>query len=104
MATKTLTEPTADTQLLDVYNRGMRVADRIPLEVDTKYALCLLTLNPAVEQTDYPTLKAAIEAIAGITNISLVIDHQTRATVPTDTEIVAILEFNLRIESTVAPV
>jgi hypothetical protein len=101
---KTLTEPTADTQLLDVYNRGMRVADRIPLEVDTKYAVTLMKLNAAVLPTDYPTLKAAIEAITGITEVSLIIDHQTRATVPADTEIVAIVEFNLRIESTETPV
>lgn len=101
---KTLSEPTADTQLLDVYNRGMRIADRIPLAVDTKYALCLLTLNAAVVPADYPTLKTNIEAVTGVSNISLVIDHQTRATVPTDTEIVAILEFNLRIESTEEPV
>jgi len=100
---KTLAEPTADAQLLDVYNRGMRIADRIVLETDQKYALCLIKLAAAVQPGDYPALKTAIEAITGVQEISLVVDHQTRATLPTDTQLVAILELNLRIESTAAP-
>ncbi len=100
---RTLSEPTADEQLLDIYNRGMRIADRIVLETDQKYALCLLKLASAVQSTDYPALKAAIEAITGIQEISLVVDHQTRSTLPTDTQLVAILELNLRIESSVPP-
>lgn len=100
---KTITEPTTDDQLLNVYNRGMRAADRIPLDTDQLYALALIKLNNTVQPTDYPALKVAIEAITGITNISLVIDHHTRATVPTDTELIAIVEFNLRIESTITP-
>lgn len=100
---RTLSEPTADEQLLDIYNRGMRISDRIVLETDQKYALCLIKLAAAVTPGDYPALKAAIEAVTGVQEINLVVDHQTRATLPTDTQLVAFLELNLRIEDTGAP-
>jgi hypothetical protein len=98
---KTLTEPTANQIVLDTYNRGMVAVDKLDLSVDQLYALCLIKLNNAVVPADYPALKAAIEAITGIQQISLVIDHHTRTTVPTDTKLVAVLEINLRLESTV---
>ena len=99
--TTTLTEPTADNQTLNMYNKGMAAVDKRDLDTDQLYALCLLKLNNSVVPGDYPTLKTAIEAIAGIMDIQLVIDHHTRATVPTDTKLVAVMEINLRIESTV---
>lgn len=100
---KTLAEPTSDQQLVDVYNRGMRTAERITLDTDQLYAICLLKLNNAVQPSDYLALKTAIEAITGIQNISLIIDHRTRATIPADTQLNCIVEFNLRIESTITP-
>lgn len=96
----TLTEPTADQTVINTYNRGMVATDKLDLAVDQLYALCLIKLNNTVVPGDYPALKAAIEAIAGVQEISLVIDHRTRATVPTDTKIVAVLEINLRLEPT----
>jgi len=45
---KTLAEPTSDQQLVDVYNRGMRTAERITLDTDQLYAICLLKLNNAL--------------------------------------------------------
>ena len=101
--TTTLTEPTADQTVVNTYNRGMVAVDKKDLDTDQLYALCLLKLNNSVVPGDYPALKAAIEAITGVQEIQLVIDHHTRATVPADTKIVAIMEINLRIESTVTP-
>lgn len=95
---KTLIEPTVDQQTKDIYNRGMRAVEKLTLETDTKYAVCLIKLNSAVQQSDYPTLKAAIEDITGVQNINLIIDHQTRDSLPENTELSTYIEFNLRID------
>jgi len=94
----TITEPSSDEQVIDMYNRGMTRAVSIDLNTATKYAVCLIRLAPAVTPANYPALKAAIEAITGIQEISLLIDHQTRASVPADFRLRAICEFNLRID------
>lgn len=95
---KTLTEPSTDDQIIDTYNRGMRTAERIVLDTDQLYAVCLLRLNNAVTPANYPALKTAIEAVTGVQNISLIIDHRTRATIPANTQLMAIVEANLRLE------
>ena len=102
MAT-TLAEPSSDSQLIDMYNRGMRTASKVVLNTDQLYAVCLLRLNNAVQPSDYAALKTAIEAVTGVQEIQLLIDHHTRATVPTDTQLIAVTEIHLRLESTVSP-
>lgn len=98
--TITLNEPSADQQKINTYNRGMRSADKIPLETDQLYALCLLKLNNTVVPADYPTLKSAIEAVTGVQNISLIVDHHTTATVPSGMQLDAVVEINLRLDPT----
>ena len=99
--TTTLLEPSSDQIVINAYNRGMKAVGTQDLAVDQLYALCLIKLNNTVVPGDYPALKAAIEAISGVQEITLVIDHHTRATIPTDTKIVSVMEINLRLESTV---
>lgn len=95
---KTITEPTSDETLVETYNRRMRAFDRKILEQDQLYAVVLLKLNNVVVPEDYPALGAAINAIAGIQGVNLLIDHKTRATVPTDHETSLIVEAHIRID------
>ena len=96
--TDTLAEPTTDEQIIKMYNSGMVRAKTLDLATDQLYALCLIKLNNSVVPGDYPALKAAIEAITGVQEISLVIDHHTRATLPADRELKAVVEINLRLQ------
>ena len=75
----TITEPTADEQLKLVFGSRVKAFAREDLKDDTKYAVCILELHPAVTPGDYGTLKTNIEAVAGIQNIALLVDHKTRA-------------------------
>lgn len=95
---KTLTEPNAEEQVIKTYNREMRVADRIVLELNTKYAICLLKLHPAVTPANYPAIGQAINAVPGVQGITLIIDHQTRASLPEGHELSAVIETFLRID------
>ena len=70
------------------------MAQFLDLETDTKYAICLLKLNSAVVPGDYPNLKSAIEGVTGVQEITLIIDHQTRATIPANTQLKAVGELN----------
>ena len=100
MAINTLSEPTADQQLLALYNRGMRLAGPPePLELDTSYAVCLLKLHPSVTAANYPALKTATEEVAGIQTISLLADHHTRASLPANKALAASVILDLRINA-----
>lgn len=94
----TITEPTADQQLIDLYNRGMVKAKSLVLATDQLYAVCLIKLNNAVKPTDYPAIGAAINAVTGVMGIDLLMDHKTRAAIPADHELRLIVEANLRID------
>ena len=94
----TLSEPTADQITKNIYNRGMAIASKLNLNTDQLYALCLIKLNNSVVPGDYPALKTAIEVITGVQEITLVIDHHTRTSVPANTQLSAYLEMNLRID------
>jgi len=101
---RTIQEPDADAQQVAMYNRGVKAAQSIDLVAGDKYALCLLRLNAPVVPSDYGVLKTAIEAVAGVAEISLVVDNQdatgdvlTTATVPEGKKLVGIVELNLRI-------
>ena len=78
----TITEPTADELVNLAFQHKLRASASADLENDTKYAVCLLKLHSAMTPGDYPALKTAIEGVTGVQNISLLIDHQTRASVP----------------------
>ena len=82
MTVVTISDPTAD-ELVDLaFQHKIRGHATQDLEDDTKYAIVLVKLAGAVEPSDYPTLKTNIEAVVGVQNVSLLIDHQTRASVP----------------------
>lgn len=82
--TETITIPDADDQLKIALNstRGKK-SGSINVTSGQKFAIVYMPLAGAVTQSDYPTLKAAIEAIAGIQSISLLIDGQI-PTIPAD--------------------
>jgi len=99
MAVVSITEPTADTQQVNMYNRAMRRSNVKVLSLDQKYAVCLISLAPAVNQPgDYAALRAAIEAITGIQEIELLIDGQTPSSIPVDKELRMVCEAHLRID------
>ena len=82
MAVNTITEPTGDDLTKLVFAKRLRANSSMDLENDTKYALCVLKLAGAVTPADYPALKTNIIAVTGIQDVDLLIDHQTKATVP----------------------
>lgn len=92
MALQTIAEPSADQQQLNMYNTKMKRHSPLVLTAGEKYAACRLRLAPAVTQGDYPTLKAAIEAITGIQEAQLLIDGQCPAGIPADKELRLICE------------
>ena len=98
---QTITEPTADQQQERMYNTRMKRSESVVLELDTKYAVCLLKLAPGVTQPDdYPTLKAAVEAVVGIQEVTLLIDtHGTPAEIPEGKELRMVAEAHLRIDN-----
>ena len=96
----TLTEPSAEERLLDMYRGDMRAVAHEELLPDTKYAAVLLKLAPGVTQGDYPALAAAITGITGIQGVTLLIDHQTRADVPDGRQLAAVFKVDLRLEPT----
>lgn len=93
----TIIELTDDEKLRLAYDKRMHVVKNIVLDADQLYALSLLTLNNAVEPSDYPALKASIEGITGVQNIALLVDHHTLASLPTDTELRATISIDLDI-------
>jgi hypothetical protein len=95
---KTLTEPNTDNQIRNMYNKGMKAADTKDLDTDQLYAIVLLKLNNSVVPGDYPTLKTNIEAVTGIQNAQLIIDHHTRTTIPSGTQLQAVIHTNLRLQ------
>ncbi len=68
-------------QLIELeFAKRLRANASKDLKDNTKYALVLMELGNGGES--YSTLKAAIEAVPGIQEVSLLIDHQTKAVVP----------------------
>jgi len=94
---ETIIDLTAEQALRLAYDKRMRMHKRVELTVDQLYALTLLTLNNAVQPTDYPTLGTAIEAVTGVQNINLLVDHHTLASLPADTKLVADISIDLNI-------
>ncbi len=82
--TQTIIDLTDDEKLKLEFAKRRRAHASKDLADDTKYAVVILSLHPTVVPGDYPTLKAAIIAVTGVTDVDLLIDHQTRAVVPAD--------------------
>jgi len=96
---QTITEPTADAKQRLVYNRKMRRGSTQTIDPEQKFAVCLLKLAPAVNQPgDYAALGAAIKAIAGIQDVTLLVDGQAPASIPEDTELRVVTEAQMRID------
>lgn len=93
----TIIELTDEQKLRLAYSKRMRVHKQVELTVDQLYALSLITLNNAVVPGDYPTLKANIEGVTGVQNISLLVDHRTLASLSADTKLVASISIDLNI-------
>jgi hypothetical protein len=99
MAINTITEPSADTQQVDMYNRRMRRSNVKVLETDRKYAVCLIALHSAVNQPgDYGALKAAIEGVTGIQEAELLVDGQAPSSIPEGKQLRMVVEAHLRLD------
>ena len=103
MAIVTITEPSADEVQKLLYRTRMRRANHVTLATEQKFACVVLSLAPAVTQVDYPALKAAIEAIAGIQEVQLLLDGQMPASIPADTELRFQMQGDVTIEDTITP-
>ena len=82
MTVTTITEPTGDDLTKLVFAKRLRANSSMDLLNDTKYAVVILKLAAAVTPADYGTLATAVKTIAGINDIDLLMDHQTKAVVP----------------------
>ena len=98
MSVKTLAVPSVDEQQKLAYNRKVKAAGTVVLPLGQKLASVVLQLSPAVTKADYPALKAAIEAVAGIQEVALLVDGITPDSIPENTELVLVGEVHLRIE------
>ena len=100
MKIQTLTLPTADEQQVKIFNRDVKKSNVAVIELDTKYAMVLIKLNPVVSQPgDYAALKTAVEAVTGIVEVSLLIDtHGTPASIPAGKELRLVAEAHIRID------
>jgi hypothetical protein len=83
---ETITIPDADTQLTLAINKRARKSGSQVLEADQKFACVILKFAPAVTQEDYPVLKTALEAVAGIQEVALLVDGKIPASLPVDTQ------------------
>lgn len=82
MSVSTINALTEDERVKLEFAKRVRAANLADLENDTKYAVVLLKLGESVVPGDYAALRAAIVGIAGIQDVDLLIDHQTRSTIP----------------------
>lgn len=96
--TATITIPEADERLQIACNKRARASGSLLLDASQKFACVLVKLAPAVTQADYPALKAAIEAVAGVQEISLLVDGQSLASIPADHRVRLHLTAQMRIE------
>ena len=78
----TISEMSNDDLIRLLYSRSMKRSVIKLLETDTKYAICLVKLHSAVTSADYPTLAFNIKQITGIEDVNLLIDFQTRDSLP----------------------
>ena len=95
-AVNTIVIPSADDQLRMALNQRARAGNFVLVDAEQKVAVVALKLAPAVTQADYPALKTAIEAIAGIQSVELLVDGQAPATIPAGDELRLYVEAHLR--------
>ena len=93
-------ERTVEETDQEEYDRFMRQSESIALEPDTLYAVALVRLHSTVDPSDYPTLKTAIEAVASVQEITLVVDHHTDAAVPEGRALKVIIDAQIKRDRT----
>ena len=94
----TIPIPTAEEAQVTAVNKSAKRHASQVVDTGQKLAMVLLKLHPDVTQADYSTLGAAINGITGITGLHLLIDGQTPASIPADTELRVVTDVHLRIE------
>ena len=107
MPITTITDLTADELAKLAFSKRLKAgASPVDLANDTKYAIVLVELHPTVTPDDYATLKTNLLAVSGIQAADLLIDHQTRASVPADhTQVLSVrADVTLRDDTPVPPV
>ena len=97
MMVVTIPQDLTDLQKDDlVFEKKKRVGFQIDLDNDTKYAVVILKLAAGVSQPgDYAQLKTGIIAITGITDVDLVVDTHTKASIKAGHHQVARGELNI---------
>lgn len=98
MAVKRLTMPTTDEQQRIIRNRT-REGNRVEMPTGQKFADVVLWLAPAVTEADFPALGAAIKAIPGIQNVTLMVHGEADDTIPENTKLMLCTELMLRIDN-----
>lgn len=94
----TIPIPTSDEAQRIAMNQVARRHKEMTLSTGQKLAVVILRLNPAVTPANYAALGSAIDAIAGIDGVSLLIDGQTPVSIPAGTELRLVADIYLRIE------
>ena len=94
---QTITIPSAANQLQIACNSKARANGSVALDESQKYACILVKFAPAITQANYPALKTAIESVAGIQSISLLVDGQVPADVGENQQAVLHLSAHMRI-------
>jgi len=94
----TLTEPSADQQVAQMYNRGMSAAEQIVLVTGTRYVLALVEISPKGKRQGDEQVLAAVERTPGVAATTFLIEHETRETLPEGKCLVAVVEVKVRIE------
>jgi len=83
MPVQGLVAPSAEQVEAWIDQNKMKMSNHVIPGLDQKWAVVYIPLAPAVTRDDYPALKAAVEAIAGIQNdVQLLVDGVTRDTLP----------------------
>jgi hypothetical protein len=94
----TIIIPDADAQLRIAVNKRARQSDTVLLDADQKFACVLIKLAPAVTPDDYPALKAALEGVAGIEEVRLLVDGQAPGSIPAGAQVRLYVQGQMRIE------
>jgi len=97
----TITLPNDKTTAKNTWNRTQQHG-QVTIGPEQKMAIIALSLAPAITQGDYPTLKAAIEGIAGIQQVDLLVDGQApaAATVPDNHDMTVHTNVMIRVDPT----
>ena len=98
MTVKALTVPSADEQQQFIYNRKVKAGNSVELPLGEKLAVVVLQLAPVVERSDYPALATALKGIAGVQDVTLLVDGETPVSIPEGTVLTLAADVQLRID------